>query len=119
MAITPISINGVIWDEGSPGDMLRPAGAEVFQTGNPAGGDPGIVLVLNRSTQFPLSVHGLFAIDAVPNVYSYKGASVEVIRFGVTLQCVVAEARVTERKTVLDGVPKVSLAVTFDLIPQG
>ncbi len=120
MPITPLSVNAVEWEEGDPGDSLRPAGADVYVTGNPAGGDPGVVLVLNRAGAFPLTVRGCFNEDAVPDVYAWKGQVVEVVRFGVTLQCVVIEARVTRRTTVYDeNIPRTSLAVTFDLISEG
>ncbi len=120
MPITPISIAGITWEEGDPGNALRPKGADVYVTGNPAGGDPGVVLVLNRSTQFPLSVRGCFNEDAVPDVYAWKGTSVAVVRFGVTIQCVVIDARVLSRTTALDqNVARTSLAVAFELIDEG
>ncbi len=120
MPITPLSVNGITWEEGDPGDSLRPAGADVYVTGNPAGGDPGVVLVLNRSTAFPLTVRGCFDQDAVPDVFAWKGQVVEVERFGVTLQCVVIEARVTSRRTVYDNnTARTALGVTFDLISEG
>lgn len=113
------SINGVEFSEGDPAPV-RSLAMAVFQVGNPGGGDPGVVKIPARSEPYQMTLKGHFANDAaVPDVQSWQGLSVAVIRHGATQQCIVMQANIIDQHGVFRyGADQVEVVAVFTLLPE-